>query len=98
MGASGTLLVDTEFLRNAGARLASLAQTFDTANTTARDVELQVGHAELGHEIGEFAVGWDETRAGMVRDVAALGDACQRIGSTFEELDTEFASQLQAPA
>ena len=89
------LQVDTATLREAGARLADLAHTFQTANTTARDLRGPIGHHGLANEIGGFAIGWDDIRVGVVKDIGFLGEACERIGSTFEEIDTEFASQLR---
>lgn len=89
------LLVDTTMLGESGARLAGLAQTFQTANVAARDLRGPIGHDGLAGEIGGFAIGWDDIRVGMVKDIGFLGEACERIGATFEELDTEFASHLR---
>jgi len=89
------LVVDTEFLHQAGVRLAGLAQTFSTANTAARDLAGAIGHGGLAGEVGGFAMGWDEVRIGMVKDIGFLGEACERVGATFEALDTQFAAQLR---
>ncbi len=92
---SGVLAVDTALLRRAGGRLADLAQVFGAANVTARELRGAIGHDGLADEIGGFAIGWDDIRVGFVKDIGFLGEACERIGATFEEIDTEFASQLR---
>ena len=88
------LMVDTEFLEVAGARLAALAQVFDTANVTARDLGAVLGAHDLAQVVAGFAMGWDEIRIGMVKDVRFLGEACGRIGDTFAELDETFGAKL----
>jgi len=93
--ATARLTVDTERLTAAGNRLADLARTFSTANVGARDLAGALGHHELAGVVGEFAVGWDDVRTGMVKDIGFLGEACGRIGDTFAELDEVFASRLR---
>ncbi|MFS0703632.1 hypothetical protein AB6N23_03845 [Cellulomonas sp. 179-A 9B4 NHS] len=95
---AGKLVVDTDLLRAAGARLADLAQTFSAANVTARDLRADVGHDGLADVLGEFAIGWDDVRTSVVADVGALAEACTRVGTTFAELDTAFAAQLRGTA
>lgn len=87
--------LDTEALRAAGARLGGLADVFSTANVRARELRPAIGHDGLADEVGEFAIGWDDIRVGMVKDIGFLGEACERIGSTFEEIDTVFAQPLR---
>lgn len=98
MTASARLTVDTERLTVAGARLADLAHTFSTANTDARDLTSALGHHELASVLGEFAIGWDDVRVGVVKDVGFLGEACGRIGETFAEVDATFAAALRGGA
>lgn len=92
---SARLVVDSEGLHTAGARLAELAHVFATANVTARDLGAALGHQHVGDVVAQFAMGWDEVRIGMVKDIGFLGEACGRIGGTFEELDAQFAAQLR---
>lgn len=87
--------LDTEALRQAGARLGGLADAFSTANVRAREMRALIGHDALADQVGEFAIGWDDIRVGMVKDVGFLGEACERVGVTFEELDTVFAVHLR---
>ena len=89
------LTVDTERLTAAGARLADLAATFSTANVTARDLAGALGHLDVVGVVGEFAIGWDDVRVGIVKDIGFLGEACGRIGDTFAEVDAAFASELR---
>jgi len=95
MASSARLTVDTDRLTAAAVRLADLARTFATANVTARDLAGVLGHHELVGVVGEFAIGWDDVRSGMVEDIGFLGEACGRIGDTFTELDGAFASRLR---
>lgn len=92
---SARLVVDSEGLHAAGARLAELAHTFATANVTARDLNAALGHQEVSDVVAQFAMGWDEIRIGVVKDIGFLGEACGRVGDTFEALDTQFAAQLR---
>lgn len=92
---SARLTVDTERLTAAGARLADLAHTFSTANVTARDLTGALGHHDLVSVVGEFAIGWDDVRVGVVKDIGFLGEACGRIGDTFSEVDAAFAGELR---
>lgn len=92
---SDRLTVDTERLTVAAQRLADLAHTFSTANVTARDLTGALGHHDLVGVVGEFALGWDDVRTGMVKDIGFLGEACGRIGATFEEVDVVFAAELR---
>lgn len=95
MAAPARLTVDTERLTAAAERLAGLARTFSTANTTARDLHGALGHRDLPAAVGELAIGWDEIRIGMVKDIGFLGEACGRIGDTFTELDEVVATRLR---
>ncbi|MCC2315312.1 hypothetical protein [Cellulomonas xiejunii] len=92
---SDRLTVDTERLTVAGGRLVDLAHTFSSANVTARDLAGALGHHDLVSVMGEFAIGWDDVRVGMVKDIGFLGEACGRIGDTFTEVDAAFAAQLR---
>lgn len=92
---SARLTVDTDRLTAAGARLADLAHTFSTANVTARDLSSALGHQEVVQVVGELAIGWDDVRVGMVKDIGFLGEACGRIGDAFAEVDAAFASELR---
>ncbi|ADG74319.1 hypothetical protein Cfla_1421 [Cellulomonas flavigena DSM 20109] len=89
------LTVGTALLTAAGRRLADLAQTFATANVTARELLPALGHQELAGVVGEHAIGWDDVRVGVVKDIGFLGEACGRIGDTFADLDTAFAAELR---
>lgn len=95
MTSPARLTVDTALLTAAGRRLADIAQTFATANVTARDLTSALGHHELAAVVGEHAIGWDDVRVGVVKDIGFLGEACGRIGDTFTELDAVFAAELR---
>ena len=92
------LLVDTELLTAAGARLADLAHVFSTANTTARELADALGDHEVAGAVGGFAIGWDDIRVGVVKDIGFLGEACGRIGETFAGLDAGFGAALRGSA
>ncbi len=95
MGTSARLVVDADRLTVLGGRLADLAHTFSTANVTARDLSGVLGHHDLVAAVGEHAIGWDDIRTGVVKDIGFLGEACGRIGETFTELDARLGSQLR---
>lgn len=88
------LTVDTERPTAAATRLADLARTFQDANVNARDLHGALGHRDPSAAIGEHAIGWDEIRVGMVKDIGFLGEACGRIGERFAELDEVFSREL----
>ncbi|UZN04778.1 hypothetical protein [Cellulomonas sp. S1-8] len=92
---SARLTVDTDRLTAAGTRLADLAHTFSTANVHARNLAGALVHQDLVNVVGEFALGWDDVRVGVVKDIGFLGEACGRIGDTFADLDAAFAVQLR---
>ena len=62
----------------------------------ARGLEAAIGYDPLAGAVAGFAMEWDEIRIGMVKDITFLGEACTRIGTTLEQLDTKLAAQIRA--
>ena len=92
-----SLRVDTSALTAAGTSLDAVADEFATANATARELRCAIGHDGLADQVAGFAMGWDEIRIGMVKDITFLGEACTRIGTTLEALDRELATGGTTP-
>ena len=88
------LTVDTAGLREAGAALRLVAAEFDDADAHSDAAAESVGHHELASAVRDFAHGWDDRRAELVQEVAALAQSCEGIGDGFEDLDREFAKAL----
>ena len=95
---TGSLIVDTTALRNAGSALADVAGAFDSANVEARGLGDAIGHDGLAGEVAGFAIGWDDIRLGTIRDIRSLSEACKGIGMTMERLDNELATQVREPS
>lgn len=92
-----SLRVDTTVVTAAWTSLDAVADEFATANASARGLRCAVGHDGLADQVAGFAMGWDEIRIAMVKDITFLGEACTRIGTTLEELDSELAARGTAP-
>ncbi|MPZ66623.1 MAG: hypothetical protein GEU83_14300 [Pseudonocardiaceae bacterium] len=91
----GELRVDTALLREAGAGLRFVATEFQHANARSDDAADATGHPELAEAVRSFAHSWDDRRAKMVENIAALAKSATGIGEAFEELDREFAASLR---
>lgn len=89
------LRVDTLLLREAGAQLRFVADEFHHANARSDDGADATGHPGLAEAVRSFAHSWDDRRAKMVDNIAALAKAATTVGEAFEELDREFAASLQ---
>jgi len=92
------LTVDTAGLREAGAALRLVAAEFDDADAHSDAAAESVGHHELASAVRDFAHGWDDRRAELVQEVAALAQSCEGIGDGFEDLDRQFAAALRGDA
>jgi len=93
-----SLVVDTAALTEAGASLADVSRAFDSANVDARGLGDAIGHGGLAGAVAGFAMGWDDIRLGMGRDIGFLAEACTKIGATMEKLDAELATQIRKPS
>ncbi|MDM8085060.1 hypothetical protein QUV83_09820 [Cellulomonas cellasea] len=95
---SGKLSIDTVILRDAGTNLRAVATEFENANANSSQAAEHVGHAALAACIVDFAHGWDDRRAKIVENIAALSDACIGISDGFEDLDVELGRALRGEA
>ncbi|WP_156044183.1 hypothetical protein [Cellulomonas sp. HZM] len=89
------LMLEPGVLRSAGTDLRAIAQEFVEADARTHALAEQVGHEELADAVRDFSRGWDDRRARIVEDVAALADACTGIGDGFEDLDGQLAAALR---
>lgn len=95
---TNALTLDTNVLRDAGARLRHIATAFDEADPRSGRAAQAAGHEGLSSCLVEFATGWDSKRAGIVEDIARLSDACAAVATTFEEIDASLGSALRGEA
>ena len=89
------LRVNTTELIEAGHGLRRVAVEFHGADAHSRDVAANVGHHGLAGCVEDFATGWNDRRAKMVKEIEGLAEACTGIGEGFERLDSEFAKALK---
>ncbi|MBO9553604.1 hypothetical protein [Cellulomonas sp.] len=92
------LRVDTRAVRMAGVSLRTVAAEFDDANAHSDRVADAVGGGPLGDCLHDFAHEWDDARARMVEQIAALAEVCEQIAVGFDGLDAQFATVLRGDA
>ncbi len=90
----GRLQVDTELLGRAGTTLTTIGEDLRTVTATA-GLRGVLGDDALADAVDRFAHGWDDARAGLLRVVGDLGDACREVATTFDGIDDELASRLR---
>lgn len=88
--------VDTEVLRNAGARLRDVVQSLQGAKDDAASLAGHVGHAGLAGRVRDFADSWQSRRQEMLETIGSLGEVSENVGIAFEEWDSELARAVSA--
>jgi len=92
---TGRLTVDTTAVRQAGVSLRTVASEFDDANAHSDRVADAVGRGVLGDCLRDFAHEWDDARARMVEQIAALAETCTQIAVGFDGLDAGLADVMR---
>jgi hypothetical protein len=89
------LIVDTEFLRDTGAQIATVKAEFENAKTNSEDVAAAVGHPGLAERVREFASNWDQRRSELVEQLATVHGNLVTAADGFEATDTELAIAIE---
>lgn len=89
------LRIDTDLLIETGRELRFVANEFSHANANSEHVAEAVGHPGLAEAIRAFADEWDDTRQGMVKNIATLGRSAAVAGEAFEAVDQKFGAALR---
>ncbi|MGY4644618.1 hypothetical protein [Cellulomonas sp. URHB0016] len=92
------LAVDTTAVRMAAVSLRAVATEFDGANAHSDRVADAVGGGPLSDCLRDFAHEWDDARATMVEQIAALAEACSQIAVAFDDLDVGLADVMRGQA
>ncbi len=87
--------LDLERLRRSGQMLDAVRVEFEEATANAHGVAEAVGHRGLSAAITRFAESWDDRRADMTENIAALGQAASGIAEAFGDLDVAYAASLE---
>lgn len=90
--------LDLARLEHTGRALSVVRTEFEDATSNAHDLAGAVGHHGLAEAVSRFAESWDDRRADMVENIAALADAATGIAQAFGDLDTAYAAALDRPA
>lgn len=88
------LRVDTALLQEAGAQLRVVAREFGNANATSEYIAEAVGHPDLAQSVRDFADKWDDTRQGMLSNIANLARSATGTGDAFDQLEDAFTAAL----
>ncbi|MHA6667522.1 type VII secretion target [Homoserinimonas sp. A447] len=89
------LIVDTEFLRDTAAHIATVKSEFENANGNSEDVATAVGHAGLAERVRGFASNWDHRRSELVEQLTTVHDNLVNAADGFEATDTELAVAIE---
>ncbi|WP_454085212.1 hypothetical protein [Georgenia sp. Marseille-Q6866] len=83
--------VDTELLKEAGAQLRNVVETFTYAKDDAHALADHVGHGGLAKRVRNFADNWQSRRQDMLETIGTLGDVSEGVGIAFDEWDAQLA-------
>ncbi|MEV6313631.1 hypothetical protein [Streptomyces sp. NPDC051776] len=89
------LKVNTEDLRTAGGGLRTVATEFEGLDKLMETYDRQtVGHDLLQERLQDFSDGWNDNRTKMIEEIKGLGEAAQKAGEAYEEIDTQLTNAL----
>lgn len=91
-----SLKLDLEALRSLADSLDVVANEFSQANTNSDSIADAVGHDGLAECVRDFAHKWDDAREGMTENLKVLAEAAKAVSGTFTDVDTEFATAVEA--
>jgi hypothetical protein len=89
------LKLDTDFLRELGRDLHTIASEFEHANARSDYVGDAVGHSGLSDHIHDFAHNWDDRRKKMMGNIEKLGQSAQAVGEAFDQVEDELVKALR---
>ena len=94
----GTLVVDTEQLRDLATSLRSIHRSLENADGDTNRLAGMIPHARLAGAVQEFADGWDRRRGELTEQVGQLRDATLTTADAIESTDGQLADRiLQRP-
>lgn len=90
----GTLIVDTEQLRDLASSLGSIHRSLEDADGDTNSLAAMIPHDRLAGAVQDFADGWDRRRRELTEQVGQLRDATATTADAFDSTDDQLADRI----
>lgn len=88
--------IDLDRMARATDRLNTVLYDFEGVQTAQTDLPGAIGHVNLAQVVTDFRTAWDVRRGELVEELQFVRDAAEAIHDTFEEIDKDLVTRLDA--